>query len=118
MILTICVILPVPDSQKASQTDRQTDRLMNLSNLSCFHAPRHSVGHRRFTAGVVTACTSMVYTGSLATAASIVGWDLVSKSATMFIGERLWNKVEWGKDGKSDSAKRSLAKAIAWRRGR
>ena len=50
-------------------------------------------------------------------AASIVGWDLCSKSVTMFIGERLWNKSDWGKDGEegADSAKRSLVKALAWR---
>ena len=69
----------------------------------------------RFTAGVVTACTSFIFTGSLAAAAAIVGWDLFSKSGTMFIGERLWNKVKWGKEGGSDSSKRSLAKALAWR---
>ena len=31
----------------------------------------------RFTAGLVTAASSLFFTGSLATAASIVGWDLV-----------------------------------------
>jgi len=69
----------------------------------------------RFTAGVVTAITSMIFTGSLATAASIVGWDLCSKSVTMFLGERLWNKSDWGKDEGGDSVKRSVAKALAWR---
>ncbi len=69
----------------------------------------------RFTAGIVTACTSWFFTRSLALAASIVGWDLCSKSVTMFIGERLWNNVDWGKEAGGDTAKRSLAKAIAWR---
>jgi uncharacterized membrane protein len=71
----------------------------------------------RLTAGIVTACTSMIFTGSLATAAAIVGWDLCSKSVTMFIGERLWNKFDWGRDNAKgeDSNKRSLAKALAWR---
>lgn len=72
----------------------------------------------RFTAGIVTAISSFVFTGSLATAASIVGWDLISKSGTMFLGERLWNKVQWGKSdtaGGGDTSKRSLAKALAWR---
>jgi len=69
----------------------------------------------RFTAGVVTATTSMIFTGSLATAASIVGWDLCSKSVTMFLGERIWNNFDWGKTEKGDSNQRSLAKAIAWR---
>merc|ERR1719201_2389430 len=69
----------------------------------------------RFTAGIVTAITSYIFTGSLAMAASIVGWDLCSKSVTMFIGERIWNKFDWGKEKGADSSKRSLAKAIAWR---
>jgi len=69
----------------------------------------------RITAGIVTAITSYIFTKSFAAAAAIVGWDLCSKSVTMFIGERLWNKVEWGKDAGADSSQRSLAKAIAWR---
>ena len=69
----------------------------------------------RFTAGVVTAITSYIFTKSLAMAASIVGWDLCSKSVTMFIGERIWNKFDWGKEEGADTSKRSLAKAIAWR---
>lgn len=69
----------------------------------------------RFTAGCVTAASSYIFTGSLATAASIVGWDLISKSGTMFIGERLWNNVKWGKGKTGDSSQRSLAKALAWR---
>jgi len=69
----------------------------------------------RLTAGVVTAITSYIFTHSLAMAASIVGWDLCSKSVTMFIGERIWNKFDWGKEKGADSSKRSLAKAIAWR---
>ena len=69
------------------------------------------------TAGIVTAITSFYFTGSLAAAAAIVGWDLGTKSISMFIGERLWNKSDWGKDEEAgaDSAKRSLVKALAWR---
>jgi len=48
-------------------------------------------------------------------AASIVGWDLISKSGTMFIGERLWNQVDWGKSESGDTSQRSLVKALAWR---
>ena len=33
----------------------------------------------------------------------------------MFIGERIWNRFDWGKEKGADSSKRSLAKAIAWR---
>ena len=51
----------------------------------------------------------------MAAAAAIVGWDLCSKSVTMFIGERIWNNFNWGKEKGADSSKRSLAKAIAWR---
>jgi len=69
----------------------------------------------RITAGFVTACTSFFFTGSLAMMYALVGWDLCSKSVTMFIGERLWNKFDWGKEKGADSSKRSLAKALAWR---
>merc|ERR1719231_1166298 len=69
----------------------------------------------RFTAGVVTAITSYIFTKSLAMAASIVGWDLCSKSVTMFLGERIWNNFDWGKSEGADTQKRSLAKALAWR---
>ena len=44
---------------------------------------------------------------------ALVGWDLCSKSVTMFIGERIWNNFDWGKEKGADSSKRSLAKAIA-----
>merc|ERR1719472_608584 len=33
----------------------------------------------------------------------------------MFLGERLWNNVNWGKDSGGDTQKRSVAKALAWR---
>jgi len=69
----------------------------------------------RITAGFVTACTSFFFTGSLAMMYALVGWDLCSKSVTMFIGERLWNKFDWGKEKGADSSKRSLVKALAWR---
>lgn len=69
----------------------------------------------RIVAGIVTAITSYIFTKSLAAAAAIVGWDLCSKSVTMFIGERIWNNFNWGKEKGADSSKRSLAKAIAWR---
>ena len=77
--------------------------------------PRSLFAMGSFTAGVVTAITSYIFTKSLAAAAAIVGWDLCSKSVTMFIGERIWNKFDWGKEKGADSTKRSLAKAIAWR---
>ncbi|CAM9722251.1 unnamed protein product [Pylaiella littoralis] len=69
----------------------------------------------RLTAGVVTLVSGLVFSGSLATAMSIVGSDFVTKSGFMFAGERLWNRVKWGQDKTGDSAKRSLAKAVLWR---
>lgn len=69
----------------------------------------------RFTASLVTAASSFFFTGSLALAASIVGWDLISKSGVMFFAERLWNNVRWGKSSSGDSSQRSLVKALMWR---
>ncbi|KAL7469122.1 hypothetical protein ACHAXS_009378 [Conticribra weissflogii] len=69
----------------------------------------------RLIAGSVTFFTSLRFTGSLSTAISIVGSDFFSKSATMFVGERLMNKSQAGRNGGSDDVGRSLAKALIWR---
>jgi uncharacterized membrane protein len=69
----------------------------------------------RLTAAVITLVSGLVFSKDLSTAASIVASDFVTKSGTMFLGERVWNKVSWGKGKKSDGAQRSLAKAVLWR---
>lgn len=69
----------------------------------------------RIIAGSVTFVTSLRFSGSLATALSIVGSDFFSKSFTMFIGERLMNKSSAGRASGKDGAGRSLAKALIWR---
>ncbi|CAM9101849.1 unnamed protein product [Chrysoparadoxa australica] len=69
----------------------------------------------RLTAAVVTLCTGLFFSGDLAVAATIVGSDFVSKAGFMFLGERLWTRVQWGQGGKGDSTQRSLAKAVLWR---
>ncbi|CAN0073445.1 unnamed protein product, partial [Sphacelaria rigidula] len=63
----------------------------------------------------VSQVSSLTFSGSLATAMSIVTSDFLTKSFTMFAGERLWNNVKWGQEKTGDSAKRSLAKATLWR---
>lgn len=88
--------------------------LQELSKETSLRSAVKAIGWR-FTAGIVTACTSYYYTGSLAMMYALVGWDLCSKSVTMFIGERIWNRFDWGKEKGADTSKRSLAKAIAWR---
>jgi uncharacterized membrane protein len=69
----------------------------------------------RVIAGSVTFITSLRFSGSLATALSIVGSDFFSKSFTMFIGERIMNKSQAGRKSGTDGAGRSLAKALIWR---
>lgn len=69
----------------------------------------------RATAGVVTLCTSLFFSGSLRAALSIVGADFATKSVTMFVGERLWNKSNVGRGARGDSMGRSLLKALVWR---
>jgi uncharacterized membrane protein len=69
----------------------------------------------RIIAGSVTFITSLRFSGSVATALSIVGSDFFSKSFTMFIGERLMNKSQAGRKAGADGAGRSLAKALIWR---
>lgn len=69
----------------------------------------------RIIAGSVTFITSLRFSGSYATALSIVGSDFFSKSFTMFIGERLMNKSSAGRKAGQDAASRSLIKALIWR---
>jgi len=69
----------------------------------------------RVIAGSVTFVTSLRFSGNLSTALSIVGSDFFSKAATMFIGERLMNKSQAGRQGGADDVGRSLAKALLWR---
>jgi len=69
----------------------------------------------RVIAGTVTFITSFKFSGSIATALSIVGSDFLSKSFTMFIGERLMNKSQAGRKSGADGAGRSLMKALVWR---
>lgn len=69
----------------------------------------------RVIAGSITFITSLRFSGSLATAFSIVGSDFFSKSFTMFLGERLMNKSNAGRASGKDGAGRSLAKALIWR---
>lgn len=69
----------------------------------------------RIIAGSVTFITSLRFSGSVATALSIVGSDFFSKSFTMFIGERLMNKSQAGRTAGADNAGRSLVKALIWR---
>jgi uncharacterized membrane protein len=69
----------------------------------------------RVIAGSITFMTSLRFSGSIATALSIVGSDFFSKAFTMFIGERLMNKSQAGRKSGADDAKRSLVKALVWR---
>jgi len=69
----------------------------------------------RVIAGSVTFITSFKFSGSISTALSIVGSDFLSKSFTMFIGERLMNKSQAGRKSGADGAGRSLMKALVWR---
>jgi uncharacterized membrane protein len=69
----------------------------------------------RVIAGSVTFITSLRFSGSMKTALTIVGSDFLSKSFTMFIGERLMNKSQAGRESGADGAGRSLMKALVWR---
>jgi len=69
----------------------------------------------RLIGGSVTFFTSLRFSGSLATALSIVGSDFFSKALTMFIGERLMNKSQAGRKTGADGLGRSLVKALVWR---
>ena len=73
----------------------------------------------RVTAGMVTMFSSLLFTGgNLKIALAIVSSDFISKSGTMFIGERLFNKVKLGKKegGQKDTMARSIGKVRRQRR--
>jgi hypothetical protein len=73
----------------------------------------------RVTAGFVTLFSSLMFTnGNLKIALAIVSSDFISKSGTMFIGERLFNKVKLGKKegGQKDTMARSIGKVRRQRR--
>lgn len=69
----------------------------------------------RVVAGFVTFCSSFYFTRQLGVSLAIVGSDFVSKAATMFIGERLFNRVKIGRSSSGDNLGRSIAKALIWR---
>jgi len=57
----------------------------------------------------------MYFTKQLRTALAIVASDFLSKSGTMFLGERLFNRIKVGRSGGSESLVRSIIKALIWR---
>ena len=69
----------------------------------------------RLIAGSVTFYTTLRFSGSVAEAWQVVSADFLSKSFTMFLGERLMNKSQAGRGNGSDNLQRSLAKALIWR---
>ena len=69
----------------------------------------------RVVAGFITFCSSYYFTRNLMTALAIVGSDFASKIFTMFIGERLFNKVNVGRSATGDNVSRSVVKALIWR---
>ncbi len=69
----------------------------------------------RIVAGSITFLTSLQFSQSIAVAFKMVGSDFVSKAATMFIGERLMNQSKAGRSSGTDSAQRSIVKALIWR---
>jgi len=70
----------------------------------------------RFIAAIITLSTSLFFSKNTSVALAIVASDFFSKAGFMLLGERVWNRVNWGR-GKSgsDTAKRSLVKALVWR---
>ena len=84
----------------ARQTNKETTARSGVKSL-CW----------RIIAGSVTLITSLKFTGSMSTALKIVSSDFFSKSATMFIGERMMNRSQAGRSGAGDGVGRSLTKA-------
>jgi uncharacterized membrane protein len=107
----------------AVAADRSALRALQAGPAAVPRAFRETAGRSlvkafgwRVTAGVVTFCSSMYFTKHLATALAIVASDFVSKAGTMFLGERLFNRVKAGRSAAGgESLSRSIAKALIWR---
>ena len=70
----------------------------------------------RIIAGSITLITSLkLSNNNMLLALKVVGSDFFSKALTMFIGERIMNKSKAGRKNGSDSASRSIVKALIWR---
>jgi uncharacterized membrane protein len=106
-------------SLKALQTERYMSNLVNTPVADSFSemAVRSAVKALvwRVAAGSVTFMITLKISGSIHQAFEVVGADFVSKSLTMFLGERLMNKSQAGRTQGADNARRSLAKALIWR---
>lgn len=69
----------------------------------------------RIIASIITIVLGYIFTNSWATAAKVLGWDLVIKPIPRFIAERVWNRFDWGKEKGRESNKRSILKVFIWR---
>jgi len=69
----------------------------------------------RVIAGGITFTASVKYSANIHTALKIVSSDFLSKASTMYIGERLMNKSQAGRESGNDSPSRSMTKVIMWR---
>lgn len=115
------VTQPQTQAQDASATLPIVPAQEPVSDVSYSETTKRSLAKAigwRFTAALITLTSGLLFSKDLSTAVKLVGSDFVTKSGFMFLGERVWNKVNWGKGktkGKGDGAKRSLAKALVWR---
>ena len=112
--------LAVPYQDGDSRQRRRTTTTTTTTNRVIFEetAIRSAVKALvwRLVAGSITFVTSYSFSHSVSEALTIVSSDFLSKSLTMFVGERLMNKSQAGrKSGGTDGARRSLAKALLWR---
>ncbi len=60
----------------------------------------------RVVAAIVTLASGIAFSKNLATAFSLVCSDFLSKAGFMFVGERLWSRVQWGQGKGGDSSQR------------
>merc|ERR1712093_617988 len=65
----------------------------------------------RVVAACITLTNALIFSDSGMLALSIVAMDFATKSVTMFLGERLWSKVQWGTSSTGESANRSLSQS-------
>ncbi len=67
----------------------------------------------RVVAAIVTLSSGIAFSKNLTTALSLVCSDFLSKAGCMFIGERLWSRVQWGQGKGGDSSQRRYTIYVA-----
>ncbi len=118
--LPICAAVPGDKNSNGNLKPETNVSSAGIKNVDKNDVPKVSYGESakrslakamlwRVVAAIITLTSGLVYSKSITTALSLVGSDFLSKAGFMFVGERLWSKVQWGQGKSGDSSQRRYA---------